>query len=66
MKTKKVCADCSEQLSKDEVALSKKMLGRDISRFYCIGCLAELLGCEQDDLAIKIQEFREQGCTSFL
>ena len=53
-------------LSKDEIALSQKMLGRDILKFYCIGCLAESLDCNPDDLVVKIQEFKEQGCTLFL
>ncbi|SHI41834.1 hypothetical protein SAMN02745691_00220 [Parasporobacterium paucivorans DSM 15970] len=66
MKTKKLCIDCNGQLSKDEVALSKKMLGRDIAEFYCIVCLAEFIVCDQEDLVIKIQEFKEQGCTLFL
>jgi hypothetical protein len=53
-------------LKRDEVALSRKMLGRQIMKFYCIDCLAEVLGCDPDDLAVKIEEFKEQGCTLFL
>lgn len=66
MANKKKCIECNEALKKDEVALSKKMLGHDITEFYCINCLAEMLECEQDDLIVKIQEFKEQGCTLFL
>jgi biotin operon repressor len=66
MRVKKLCIECSKALSKDEVALSQKMLGRDIKDFYCIECLAEYLACERDDLEVKIQEFKEQGCTLFL
>jgi biotin operon repressor len=53
-------------LYKDEVALSRKMLGRTITEFYCLDCLAAYLECSVADLKIKIQEFREQGCALFL
>ncbi len=65
-RVKKECVDCSKHLTNDEVALSQKMLGRNIIEFYCIDCLAEFLECDRDDLEIKIQEFKEQGCTLFL
>ena len=66
MREKKACIDCSKNLSKDEIALSMKILGLEITEFYCINCLAEYLECDRDDLEVKIQEFKEQGCTLFL
>lgn len=62
----KTCADCGVTLKKDEVALSKKVLGRQITKFCCIDCLAVILDCGVEDLVVKIQEFKEQGCTLFL
>ena len=66
MRVKKMCTECNKHLTKDEIALSQKMLGRDIADFYCIECLAEYLECDRDDLEVKIQEFKEQGCSLFL
>lgn len=66
MAKRKTCVECSASLTKDEVALSKKMLGLTITGFYCIDCLAETLDCDPNDLIIKIQELKEQGCTLFL
>lgn len=67
MKRNKItCCECAKALTKDEVALCKKLLGTDIEDFYCIDCLAEYLECTKIDLIIKIQEFKEQGCTLFL
>ena len=66
MANRKTCIECSVPLKKDAVALSQKMLGRTITEFYCINCLAETLDCDPDDLVVKIQEFKEQGCTLFL
>ena len=65
-KKTKACCECEKTLKKDEVALCKKLLGVDIEEFYCIDCLSEFLGCTKEDLEIKIQEFKEQGCTLFL
>ena len=60
------CRECNVDLSKDEVALSKKLIDVDTENLYCLACLADYLGCDQDDLVIKIKEFKEQGCTLFL
>ena len=66
MAKNEICADCGVAVRKDEIALSKKMLGRTITKFYCLNCLAVILDCDVEDLAVKIQEFKEQGCTLFL
>ena len=66
MKKTKTCCECGVTLKKDEIALCKKLLGLETEDFYCITCFAEYLECEQTDLEIKIQEFKEQGCTLFL
>jgi len=66
MRVKKICTECGKSLSRDEVAISQKLLGREITEFYCIDCLAEYLECDREDLEVKIQEFKEQGCTLFL
>ncbi len=67
MKRKQIeCCECGKTVVKDEIALCKKLLGTDIEDYYCIDCLAKYLECTKDDLVIKIQEFKEQGCTLFL
>ena len=65
-KGKKVCCDCGKLLSKDEIALTRKLIDDEAEEYYCLPCMAEFLGCSVDDLEIKIQEFKEQGCTLFL
>jgi hypothetical protein len=64
-KNEAFCCECKIVLVKDHIALSKKLLGRNITRFYCISCLAKFLECELNDLETKIMEFKEQGCTLF-
>lgn len=65
-KAQKQCCECESKLIKDEIALCQKLLGTDTEDFYCINCLSEYLECSKEDLKIKIQEFKEQGCTLFL
>ncbi len=66
MKKMITCCECGKTLVKDEIALCKKLLGTDNEEFYCLECLSEYLECTKEDLEIKIQEFKEQGCTLFL
>ena len=67
MKKRKIeCCECGRALVKDEVALFKKLLGIGTEDYYCIDCLSLYLECRRTDLEIKIQEFKEQGCTLFL
>lgn len=60
------CCDCGKILVKDEIGLNRKLIADEPEEYYCLPCMAEYLGCEQEELKIKIQEFKEQGCTLFL
>ena len=66
MMKKIACCDCGKSVTKDEIALAKKLIDLDTVEFYCLSCMANYLGCDEDDLKIKIREFKEQGCTLFL
>ena len=59
------CKQCDSILSKDIIALNKKLLGRTIKIYLCLDCLADYLGATTDDLLIKIEDFKEQGCKLF-
>ena len=63
---KKTCCDCGKSVKKDEIALTQKLIDPDAAEFYCLTCMAEYIGCSEEDLHVKIQEFKEQGCTLFL
>ena len=58
MSRKKLCCECGRSLSKDEVALTKKLIDLDAEELYCLDCLAEYIGCTKQDLNEKIQEFK--------
>ena len=65
-KTEKNCYVCGKQnLTTDEVGLTKKLLDKNTDKFYCLSCLAEYLEVTEEELLAKIEEFKMQGCTLF-
>ena len=63
---RKICISChKDNLANNEIGLCKKILGRQIERFFCIDCLAEYLEITVCDLNDKIEEFKGQGCVLF-
>ena len=66
---KKINATCvlcgKETLSKNEVGINQKLLGEQITTFYCLDCLADYLGVSVEEILDKIEEFKEQGCKLF-
>ncbi len=62
----KKCYVCGKApLSKDEIGLTKKLIAKNASNFYCIDCLADFLEVTVDELSAKLEEFKEEGCTLF-
>lgn len=60
------CYVCGkDNLRKDEIGLTKKLLDKNAAYFYCIDCLAEQLEVDTEFLLAKIEDFKEQGCTLF-
>lgn len=62
----KICINCEEGLNKNEIALSKKMLGKKTKQFLCLDCLSVYLNVDKDFLEEKMEQFREEGCILFL
>lgn len=60
------CDACEKALlSRDEIGVCKKLLGKDTAHFYCLDCLAQYLECEVDELKAKIAQFKADGCKLF-
>ncbi len=60
------CYVCGKQnLSKDEIGITKKLLGKNEQRMFCLSCLAEQLEVTEEELVDKINEFKEEGCKLF-
>ncbi len=64
--TPKHCYVCGKELvTRDEIGLNQKMLGKDTTRYYCVECLAAEYEVEVDFLLEKIETWKEQGCKLF-
>lgn len=60
------CVACRKNpLTKNEVGITKKLLGAKSRNFYCIDCLADFLEVEPQDIRDKIEEFKNDGCKLF-
>ena len=60
------CYVCGkDNLSKDEIGITKKLIDRKAKQFYCLSCLAEYLEVTEEELLDKIEEFKDEGCTLF-
>ena len=62
-------ADCyiceKKDISKNEIGLTKKLIGKNSKNFFCISCLAEQLEVTAEELLDKIEEFKDEGCKLF-
>lgn len=60
------CYICGkEDLTKDEIGLTKKLINKNAKVYYCLPCLAEYLEVTQEELLDKLEEFKDEGCTLF-
>ena len=63
---RKKCYVCGKApLAKDEIGLTKKLIDKKSTVFYCLPCLAEYLEVTEEELIAKIEEFKEEGCVLF-
>jgi hypothetical protein len=61
-----VCYVCGkENLSKNEIGLTKKLLSKNTKIYYCLDCLADYIEVPTEFLIEKIVEFKAQGCDLF-
>ena len=61
-----LCTECGRGLKNLDIALYKKMINRGAVRYMCIDCLAEYIGVTREELLVKVEQFKRQGCTLFL
>ena len=62
----KKCYVCGKvPLTKDEVGITRKLIDKKTTIFYCLPCLAEYFEVTVDELLAKIEEFKNAGCELF-
>jgi len=61
-----LCVRCGVHLTNDEKALTRKLINRGTTQYFCLGCLADHFQVTEDILREKIREFKAMGCTLFI
>ncbi len=59
------CRICGAPVSADEIGLTRKLFGRAATEYLCLDCIAEHFKVPRENLLIKIEQYRENGCTLF-
>ena len=59
------CVTCGKELTRDEMALSKKLINRGAKRGKCLACLSAYYQLSEQRLHELIAHYRAQGCTLF-
>ena len=59
------CMNCNRPLTADEVAVHRKLVSREATRFMCKTCLAAYFGVPEEKIDQKIIQFKRQGCLLF-
>lgn len=62
---KDCCRVCGRGLTPDEIAVTKKLVNRGASEFFCADCLAVLFDVAPADIRERIAYFKQTGCTLF-
>ena len=58
------CSSCRKKpLSKDEVGVCKKMLGKGTKKFFCLDCFASYLDTTVEELNEKIENSRRKAAS---
>lgn len=60
-----ICADCGRELTCDETGLSRKLINRGTTVFFCLDCLSRKFLLPREQLTELIDHFRKSGCTLF-
>ena len=61
-----VCRECGKALSRDETGLTRKLINRGCTEFYCYDCLGRMFKTDRKALEELVESFRRSGCTLFL
>ena len=60
-----LCAGCQTKLDSDEIGLTKKLINRGCTDFYCVNCLSKRLNLSVERLRELAERYRASGCTLF-
>jgi hypothetical protein len=56
---------CGSPLQLDVLSLNRKLLGDQVTKLYCLPCMADLFECAVEDVVSKLDAFKREGCRLF-
>ncbi|MBQ6564411.1 MAG: hypothetical protein K6A68_03460 [Clostridiales bacterium] len=59
------CTECGKTVTRDEEGLTRKLINRGATQFYCYECLARRFRITVPALRDMAEAFRAAGCTLF-
>lgn len=59
------CVACGRPVTRDEIAVTKKLINRGTAKYYCVSCLAKHFEVKPENIEERIRYFRQTGCTLF-
>lgn len=62
---KDTCYSCHKPVNADDIGMTKKLINRGTTRYYCCSCLAEAFDITVEDIQKKILYYKSIGCTLF-
>lgn len=62
---KAFCCGCAVSIEKDEIAITKRLVNRGTTSYYCRTCLADAFGVTTEDIDRCIQHYKRIGCILF-
>lgn len=60
------CSKCNKTITLDEMAITRKLINRSATVYFCVRCLADAFEVSEEDIRKKIVYFKEIGCTLFV
>ena len=60
-----MCAGCGRELTRDEIGMTRKLISRAASEFFCWECLSAQFGCPVEKLKELKEHYRREGCMLF-
>lgn len=60
-----LCSHCKREVSKTEIGLTKKLLGKNTTNFLCLKCLSSYFNVDENLLKEKVEQFKKSGCSLF-
>ena len=60
-----VCVKCGGPVTPDEIAVTKRLINRGTTDYYCVPCLAAYFDVRPEAIRGRIVHYRAMGCTLF-